>query len=111
MLDDIGYQNRGSYYLTGRAQSVPLQKEICALINHCRGQRRLVTAGSSKGGTAALLYGLRCGADAIIAGAPQYYIGNYLSGEDHKEILKSICGDETQKSIDDLNRILPDQLT
>ena len=110
VLDDFGYQNRGSYYLAGRSHNVKLQDEIRALIELCRGKKRLVTAGSSKGGTAALLYGLCCDADAIIVGAPQYYIGNYLSRDDHVEILKSICGDATQQSIDYLNRILSDHI-
>ncbi|MDD4493822.1 MAG: hypothetical protein PHV32_05670 [Eubacteriales bacterium] len=40
----------------------------------------LITCGSSKGGTAALYFGLRCHANHIICGGPQYYIGNYLLG-------------------------------
>lgn len=111
ILDDFGYQNRGSYYLTGRSFENNLQDEICALIKSFSGeQSHLVTAGSSKGGSAALIYGLKCKADAIIAGAPQYYIGTYLSSEDHIEILKGICGDSSQSSIDKLDQVLHEQI-
>lgn len=110
VLDDFGCENRGSYYLTGRKQSDSLPQEICDLITHYQGGRRLVTAGSSKGGSAALLYGLRCGADAVIVGAPQYYIGDYLSSEQHKELLEGIYGNASEQSVKKLNEILSQEI-
>ena len=107
ILDDFGWENRGSYYLTGRPGQESLQEEICALIEKCRGEKRLFTAGSSKGGSAAILYGLKCGAEGIVAGAPQYYIGSYLVGEGHTEILRSICGDTSETDVQRLNELLP----
>ncbi len=110
ILDDFGYRNRGAYYLVGRTGGEDLQEEICSLISRCRGNRKLITAGSSKGGTAALLYGLRCGADAVIAGAPQYHIGTYLTEPDHRKILEGICGDTSGESVRKLDELLPEEI-
>lgn len=63
--------------------------------------------GSSKGGYAALYFGIKYGAKSIISGAPQYLLGNYLSIPEHKEILKYIMGDESEKSISELNSLMP----
>ncbi len=110
ILDDFGYQNRGSYYLTGRQEKNNLQEEICSLITKYSERRKLITAGSSKGGTAALLYGLQCRADAVIVGAPQYHIGTYLTDPDHLKVLEGICGNTTAASVQKLDALLPDQI-
>lgn len=110
ILDDFGYRNRGSYYLTGRSGDESLQNEILSLIGKYRGTQKLVTAGSSKGATAALLYGLRCGADAVIVGAPQYHLGTYLAQPHHRNILEGICGDGSEEAVQKLNALLPDQI-
>ncbi len=110
ILDDFGYENRGSYYLIGRNGDENLQNEICSLIAACRENRKLVTAGSSKGGTAAILYGLRCNADAVVAGAPQYHLGTYLAQPNHLKILEGICADVSEESIHKLNALLPNQI-
>lgn len=110
ILDDFGYQNRGSYYLTGREGAGPLQEEICSLIEACRKGKTLIMAGSSKGGSAALLYGFQCGADAVIVGAPQYHIGSYLMEDCHRSILEGICGEASEETAAKLNRLLPEQM-
>jgi len=111
ILDDFGYQNRGGYYLVGReAADESLPDEICRLISRFRGNRRLITAGSSKGGSAALLYGVISEAEDIIVGAPQYYIGDYLSTEEHLNILQGICGNTSSDSIKYLNNVLPSRI-
>ena len=109
ILDDFGYQNRGGYYLVDRngKYNGTIINEISSLIAEYAKNRKIVTVGSSKGGTAALLYGVLCGADITISGAPQYYIGNYLNCDSHIEILKSIYGDSGKEAVDALNNVLP----
>lgn len=59
-------------------------KDICRLISQKLqllniDKRNLIIAGSSKGGTGALLVGFEMKAGHIISGANQLYVGNYLS--------------------------------
>ena len=74
----------------------------------------VVTLGSSKGGTAALYYGLKINADQILVGACQYYVGDYLSHhqwEEHPERWQAVAGEErNQEWIDILDRKLPDMI-
>ena len=80
VLDNLG--ERGCYYLgsdrdpyVADAVSEAIEHELARL---GLGTEQLVTAGSSKGGSAAIYFGLRFGCRAL-AGAPQYYIGDYLT--------------------------------
>ena len=67
--------------------------------------------GSSKGGTAAIYYGLQCDAKAVYAGACQYYIGDYLSRPQFAPIVEGMAGREpTEEVIASLNDIMPRQL-
>lgn len=74
----------------------------------------VVTLGSSKGGTAALYYGLKINADQICAGACQYYVGDYLSRhqmKEHPEQWEAVVGGEpTGEWKDILDRKLPDMI-
>ena len=74
----------------------------------------VITVGSSKGGTAAIYYGLKINADRILAGACQYYVGDYLSRHqrgEHPEQWKAVVGEgRTQEWIDILDRKLPDMI-
>lgn len=112
VLDDTGYNKAGSYYL-GENGNWFVPHLVCELIEKVRrecGVKRLIVAGSSKGGTAALMYGLKIGAEKIISGAPQYRIATYLSSDQHKPILKSILGDTTEQSIARLNCAVEDEI-
>jgi hypothetical protein len=80
VLDNLG--ERGCYYLgkdrdpfVADAVSQTIARELERL---GLGTEQLITAGSSKGGSAALYFGLEFGC-RILAGAPQYYIGDYLT--------------------------------
>ena len=112
ILDSFGYNNAGSYYLgSGGIFSVP--KEVIELINKLKEENKveeIITAGTSKGGTAALFYGLKINADKVIIGAPQYHIGDYLNSEKHRPILEGICGDTSQKSVDRLNSLIKNEV-
>lgn len=63
-----------------------------------------------RGGTAAIYYGLKLDADKIIAGAPQYYIGDYLNTEKHRNILNGMMGKITEESIHTLNTVVSDMI-
>lgn len=58
---------------------------------------KIITVGSSKGGTAAVYYGLKNKANLVFAGACQYRVGDYLSRhqyKDHPEQWNAVAGDE-----------------
>ncbi len=75
---------------------------------------RVITIGSSKGGTAAIYYGLKMNASDIYAGACQYYVGDYLGIHQIKERpeqWRDVVGEEhSQEWIDILNHKLPDMI-
>ncbi len=110
LLDNHGYNKTGSYFL-GENGNYYLLDEIPELIKSIKEKnniKKTVMLGSSKGGTSAILYGILCNADYVIAGAPQYYLGNYLSSPDvEKAIFEGIGGGTSQKTIDYLNDLLP----
>ena len=69
----------GTYYL-GPDKSNAVESEVLELIQGTAanlGTEHIVFAGSSKGGTAALFFGLQFPGSIIAAAAPQYYIGDY----------------------------------
>lgn len=112
VLDDTGYNKAGSYYL-GENGNWFVPDLVCELIEKVRrecGAKKLIAAGSSKGGTAALLYGLKTGADVIVSGAPQYRLATYLSIARHRPILEAILGGVTEEGIARLNRVLEDEI-
>lgn len=109
ILDDFGYKNRGSYYLMENGDDY-IFKMCTLLIQDCMKKlsvEKLYCAGSSKGGTAAIIYGCELGADAVISGAPQYYIGDYLDTDDHRELLRGMLGASMQEAdIASLNQVV-----
>lgn len=111
ILDDFGY--RGSYYLLENGLSTP--QDLCrSLIQSIIGRGNyscVYTLGSSKGGTAAIYYGLQFNVTAIYSGACQYYIGDYLSRLEYEPIVKGMTGTSISSSvIRALNEYMPDQL-
>ena len=111
LMDDFGYpEDLGSYYL-GENGDWFLPQEIGTLINHItesRSIKTIIMIGSSKGGTSALQYAIRCHAQFAVIGAPQYFIGNYLNTEQFKPIMQAICADDSERSVNTLNRLMPD---
>lgn len=109
ILDVWGY--RGSYYLYENGHDYP-RLEVENLIIHIKRKgdySRIITLGSSKGGTCALYFGLQFHAQTIFAGACQYNLGNYLSR--FRKIFHGMMGpDASQPEIDLLNSIMPTQL-
>ena len=105
ILDNHGYNKAGSYYL-GENGNWYLPNDICELIDNIKNKYKIrtrITAGTSKGGTAALVYGIKCQATAIISGAPQYYIGKYLNTEKHLPILSALVDNINTASVANLD--------
>lgn len=106
ILDNFGYANGGTYYL-GEEGNFHIQEMVLALLERLRFPYR-VFLGSSKGGTSAIYFGLLSGCDQIIAGAPQMYIGSYLTSKpEHIPIMDALAGDHTAPTIERYDRILP----
>lgn len=112
ILDDFGFDNRGAYYL-GKNKDFKIQEDVRALINKIVKDFNIkdeIYIGSSKGGYAALYFGIERKNTTIITGAPQYNLGNYLAIPNHKEILEYIMGDSTLESINILNVLMKNQI-
>lgn len=111
VLDDFGY--RGSYYWYEHGDKLPLDL-VTSLIQQklsMGGVKRVITLGSSKGGTCAIYYGLMFGATDIYAGACQYKVGTYLNVDAHKKIFTQMMGDgAADKEQRILDEMLPKQI-
>jgi hypothetical protein len=110
ILDDFGYDKRGAYYL-GHNMDFKIQEVVKKLISKIQSDLNIknsIYIGTSKGGYAALNFGLLQKESIIIAGAPQYFLGNYLnSGSYIENCLQYIVGKNvTKENLDLLNNIL-----
>lgn len=111
ILDDFGYDKRGLFYI-GEKNNYEIYQGVQSLINKFELEtesKNTIYIGSSKGGYAALLFGLR-NDSKIITGAPQYFLGDYLNTTTGKERLENIIGDINKEKIDFLNSIIKDRL-
>ena len=107
ILDDYG--EKGSYYL-GLNGELDIETSTMSLISKIMKENNIefnnvISIGSSKGGSAALYYGLKYNYGNIIVGSPQYKIGSYLSDLSIKTYAREIFGDISLK-----NRIKYDNL-
>lgn len=115
ILDDFGYDQRGAYYL-GHNMDFGIQECVSNLINTIQEKleiKKSFYVGSSKGGYAALYFGLDEVDSTIVSGAPQYLLGDYLNRTDYnrKNCLKYIVGEEiTVEKIDLLNNLLKNKI-
>lgn len=96
ILDDYGGDGRGIFYL-GKDMDFFAERAVIQLISHIMWKhhyRKIIFAGSSKGGYGALNFGLLYPGSYIIAGAPQYHLGSYLMDPDNhlEDTLKYITG-------------------
>lgn len=108
ILDDFGDQ--GSYYYSDHRSTV-IFETVQSLIkkvmeDYGLSESDVATAGSSKGGAAALIHGLALGADRIFSGAPQTRIGSFLRSV-HPNILRFMSGGTTEDDVSYLDAILP----
>ena len=72
--------------------------------------KKEVYIGSSKGAYGALYFALDRKNTYVIAGAPQYMLGNYLNLPGHKEILEYIMGNTCEDYIEYLNVLMKKKL-
>lgn len=109
ILDNFGY--RGSYYWYENGGDKP-KLLVSSLIESIRwGYKLIYTAGSSKGGTCAIYFGLKYDVDEVYASACQYHVGNYLNTVKHKKILQGMMGKHfTAEEVMRLNNELPDMI-
>ncbi|ALP49141.1 heparinase II/III family protein [Corynebacterium glutamicum] len=100
ILDDFGDQ--GSYYLASSrnlAEFRSVQSLIRSVVDDLGiSYKDVITLGSSKGGTAALLHGVTLGVQHVYAGAPQYKIGDFVRTP-HPNVLKYISGGNSEADI------------
>ncbi|MBS5886669.1 hypothetical protein [Clostridium sp.] len=102
ILDDFG--RKGTYYL-GLKGDFNIETSVMALISYIMSKNNIlfsnvISIGSSKGGSAAIYFGLKYNFGDVIAGAPQYKIGTYLSDLSISDYALDIFGE-----ISDYNRI------
>lgn len=109
--DFVNLPSGGAYYIGNKGDSHGLEAVMSLLqkIMTNSGAKRVYGVGSSKGGTAALLFGCMLPMDSIIIGAPQYYIGSYM--REHKPdslaLLASSNGSVVAEDIAWLDNIVP----
>ena len=102
ILDDFGCDKRGEYYL-GEAPKYNVENAVKSLIDKYKNKyNRIYFIGSSKGGFAALNFGFKYDNSIIIIGAPQFYLGNYLSDTPNILTYRSMKLDE--KEVNFLNK-------
>lgn len=116
ILDDYALDKRGAYYL-GHNFMFDEEKATNALIDEIINDitpRKVVYCGSSKGGYAALNFGLQRENSYIITGAPQFFLASYLKASGNMHAYEHIIGtpsEEKDKYLDGYlrNRILNDK--
>ncbi|CUP47935.1 accessory Sec system protein Asp2 [Clostridium baratii] len=94
ILDDYG--TKGTYYI-GLDGKFDIETSVISLITEIMAKynitfKNIISAGSSKGGSAALYYGLKYNFGEIIVGSPQYKIGTYLCDLSIKDYANEIFG-------------------
>ena len=93
ILDNWGDQ--GAYYYSHSRDTSIFESVRSAITNEMmalgRNPSDLVTIGSSKGGTAALIHGLSLGAGLVLVGEPQILIGTFTENA-HPNVLKYMSG-------------------
>ena len=109
ILDPWGV--RGSYNLYENGQDYPekITTALIELIISRGGYECVYTAGSSKGGTCAIYFGLKIGAQKIFSGACQYNIGTYLY-QIRDDVFKGMMGADAGEKERDLLNVVYDQV-
>ena len=115
ILDD--YKGEMCYYI-GRDGKHDFEKVVLALITSITNKLNIrandvCVIGSSKGGTAALYYGIKYNYGSVYCGAPQTYVADYLNQVANiypkmKEIFENILGSDKEKNYKWLNSFVFD---
>ena len=102
ILDDFGY--KGSYYWFENGMDTPMVLVKGLLQELITKYDNIFTMGTSKGGTAAIFYGLFFNVKEVFAGANQYYVKKYLDCPEFKNIYNAMMGSDNSSI---LNEIMP----
>ncbi|WP_413378308.1 YqiA/YcfP family alpha/beta fold hydrolase [Alkalihalobacillus sp. 1P02AB] len=109
ILDDFGV--RATYYLC-KNKDFNIERSVITLINQIveeNGIKNIMACGSSKGGYAALYYGIKYGFKDIVIASPQYFLGDYLLTQTNSQlVVEFMAGNTTEKDHKFLNNILKD---
>ncbi len=111
ILDDFGYDKRGAYYL-GKDNDFKIQLAVKDLISKIKKDlktNRTIYIGSSKGGYAAMYFGVQDNKSIIIAGSLQYKLSDYITISErlNENTMKYIVGNKyTEKDYKYLNDLL-----
>ena len=112
ILDDFASDHRGSYYL-GYDLTYLEEKATVELINIMKKKlktTKLISCGSSKGGYSAINFGLQFSDSYIVAGGPQFYLGQYLVASQNIECLEHIIGSINDEKIHRLDVRLKERI-
>ncbi|MGN7946720.1 Two component regulator three Y domain-containing protein [Bacillus sp. 22446] len=111
ILDDFGA--RASYYLCEN-RDFSIERSVIKLIKKIIGEndiKTVISAGSSKGGYAAMYYGIKYGFDYIISASPQYLLGDYLLEQTRtNEVVKFMAGNDLEGDHIFLNTIMKNMI-
>lgn len=79
LSDPFGY--RGSYYWKENGSEEPscMTQRLVGQVINGGGYKCVATMGSSKGGSAAIMHGIKLGVDVVMAAGNQYNVGSYVS--------------------------------
>ncbi|QTN00772.1 Two component regulator three Y domain-containing protein [Sediminibacillus dalangtanensis] len=107
ILDDFG--SRASYYLCQNRDFL-IERSVYKLIQWIIKENNIenvMACGSSKGGYAALYYGIKYGFDHIIVASPQYYLGDYLLDQTNSiDVVDFLSGSSNEEDKKFLNNIM-----
>jgi hypothetical protein len=112
ILDDFGEDKRGSYYI-GHDFKFDEDAAVKALVEKIADEihaKTLIFCGSSKGGWAAVNFGLQFENSYVVAGGPQYFLADYLRDSGNLSSLKHIVGEETKEKLEKVNAYLGDRV-
>ena len=117
-IKDDFFPRTGNYYLgnKGRYNNESAVMEFIHKMVHDSRAKKLIFAGSSKGGYAALNFGLRYPGAYFVVGGPQYHLAWYMT--DTKKFRPALCdiigvndiGEITKKQREDLDDRLPSKI-
>ncbi len=111
ILDDYAKDHRGSYYM-GRDFKFNEEVAVTELINKVITDLQPATTiycGSSKGGYAALNFGMKFNDSHMIIGGPQYFLTDYLK-QGNEYTLEHIIGEATPEKEQKLNVYLREKI-
>lgn len=105
---------RGSYYL-GKEMSFDFEQSVSELIHDTIDRlkvdkEKVITAGTSKGGSAAIYYALKYKLGQAIAGAPQTKIADYITRYAEETAAHVIGETSKEEKIKQLNALIVDEL-